>query len=137
MYYRKFDMRQIIRCVFVAVALSGIVWLIISICKPTFSDQLTKEISQRFPPGTNRQTIEEWLRTQPTTFDTLDHVADLIGHANVVQLAAVDSNKLGFTIRAYYHVTRYFIPHEIKVYFFFDMDDRLIKYWLNESSKSF
>jgi hypothetical protein len=104
------------------------------------------------PPGTSREDVQVWLASQGTTanghahrpyYDVLYRPViadsepwwmDRIGNETVAECAGLRVDDVFRLLRIKYpDADRFFLGRtEIKVYLFFDNNDRLIKYWVKE-----
>ena len=116
-----------------AILIALAVFAIWSWFTPTLTERLNREAARRFPPGTPRETIQEWLKTQPARVDTFEESSDSIGQETVLMRAGLEGAGVAYEIRADYRETRsLIIPYEISLYFYFGQDNKLIKHWIEE-----
>jgi len=107
--------------------------------KITLAEHLDGEANQLFVPGAPRQSVEVWAKSQPGETGTFRKYDGQIGRDRVVSLAGLDAADVGYTIRIDYKDQESHWPDHyiVQLYFFFDLDDQLIKHWISEQITSF
>jgi hypothetical protein len=104
---------------------------------PSQVEELKARLDQQLPAGIERGNVANWLTDSTIQYYAVDGVKDTIGKATVYELAQIDEARIGSVIRAKVVEKRFFGPHQLTIYFFFDHDDRLIKKWEYEDDISF
>jgi hypothetical protein len=131
----------------VATILAGLLVVVVLVAvqvireanKPPLSVVFQKELENRFEKGTSRKDIEEWVADK--NFETMGFsfwsslfftLFDRIGHKSPLELAGLGRTEVSFVLRA----QRFEDTVKTTVYFFFDHNDQLIKFYIHESRYS-
>lgn len=118
--------------------------------------QADRLVASGVHPGQNRQEVEAWLASRgiragsahgDTSYlvlhrrdeESAREWMDMLGNQTVAELAGLDGADVHSIIRLSNPVPvrpSFFGHMQVKVYFFFDANDRLIRYWVTEFSIS-
>jgi hypothetical protein len=117
-------------------AFSGILitLVLLSVRKPSLSEQLSEEIALRIPPSATRTQVDAWLATQPQEYTVVspsifDRYLTLFFPLHTVEgqypedFAGVNRADVGYYLLGEYSD----MPDTIQVFLFFDKHERLIK----------
>lgn len=105
--------------------------------RTTLPHRLDREARELFLPGTLRQTIEKWAKTQSADSGTIRKTGGTFRYMEIIASAGLDPDSVGSMTSINYNESRWPDNYRVSLYFFFDTDDRLIKHWVTEDIVSF